>query len=151
MRLLEKYAVRVGGGRNHRHHLGDGVLIKDNHLTALARLGIPLTQAVRLAKERAPHELKVEVEVATPQQAKDAAAAGADIIMLDNMNIEEMRQVARELGGKVLLEASGGVTLQKVRSAAETGVDLISIGALTHSASALDISLELTSQPISHS
>lgn len=147
LRFLEKYAVQVGGGKNHRHHLGDGVLIKDNHLAALARLGIPLAQAVRQARERAPHELKVEVEVATPKQAREAAAAGADIVMLDNMSIEEMRQVARELGGKVLLEASGGVTLQTVRSVAETGVDVISIGALTHSAHTLDISLELANKP----
>jgi len=147
LRFLEKYAVHVGGGRNHRHHLGDGVLIKDNHLAALARLGIPLAQAVRQARERAPHELKVEVEVTSPQQAKEAAAAGADIVMLDNMNIEEMRQVARELGGKVLLEASGGITLQTVRSIAETGVDVISVGALTHSAHTLDISLELATSP----
>ena len=147
MRFLEKYAVQVGGGKNHRHHLGDGVLIKDNHLAALARLGIPLAQAVRQARERAPHELKVEVEVTTPQQAREAAAAGADIVMLDNMSIEDMHQVARELGGKVLLEASGGVTLQTVRSVAETGVDFISIGALTHSTRALDISLELANKP----
>jgi nicotinate-nucleotide pyrophosphorylase (carboxylating) len=89
----------------------------------------------------------VEVEVTTPKQAREAAAAGADIVMLDNMSIEEMRQVARELGGKVLLEASGGVTLQTVRSVAETGVDVISVGALTHSARALDISLELANKP----
>ena len=147
MRFLEKYAVRIGGGKNHRYHLGDGVLIKDNHLAALARLGIPLAQAVHQARERAPHEFKVEVEVTTTQQAREAAAAGADIIMLDNMNIEEMRQVVSELKGKVLLEASGGVTLQTIRSIAETGVDFISIGALTHSARTLDISLELANNP----
>jgi len=147
LRLLEKYAVRVGGGKNHRHHLGDGVLLKDNHLAVLSKRGIPLAQAVRQAREHAPHALKVEVEVTTPQQAREAAAAGADIVMLDNMSIEEMRQVARELGGKVLLEASGGVTLQTVRSVAETEVDVISVGALTHSARALDISLELAASP----
>jgi len=147
MRFLEKYAVRIGGGKNHRYHLGDGVLIKDNHLAALARLGITLAQAVHQARERAPHEFKVEVEVTTTQQAREAAAAGADIIMLDNMNIEEMRQVVSELKGKVLLEASGGVTLQTIRSIAETGVDFISIGALTHSARTLDISLELANNP----
>ena len=147
LRFLEKYAVRVGGGRNHRYHLGDGVLIKDNHLAAMDRLGIPLAQAVPQTRQRAPHEFKVEVEVATIQQAREAAAAGADIVMLDNMNIEEMRQVVSELNGKVVLEASGGVTLQTIRAIAETGVDLISIGALTHSAYNLDISLELENNP----
>jgi nicotinate-nucleotide pyrophosphorylase (carboxylating) len=143
MRFLEKYAVRVGGGKNHRYHLGDGVLIKDNHLAALDRLGVPLAQAVHQTRERAPHEFKVEVEVTTTRQAREAADAGADIIMLDNMNREEMRQVVSELKGKVLLEASGGVTLQTIRSIAETGVDVISVGALTHSAHNMDISLEL--------
>jgi len=147
MRFLEKYAVRVGGGKNHRYHLGAGVLIKDNHLAALARLGIPMAQAVRQAREHVPHELKVEIEVTTTQQAREAAAAGADIVMLDNMNIEEMRQVVSELKGKVLLEASGGVTLKTIRSIAETGVDFISIGALTHSARTLDISLEMANNP----
>ena len=147
MRFLEKYAVRVGGGRNHRYHLGDGILIKDNHLAALAKLGIPMAQAVHQTREHTPHEFKVEVEVTTTQQAREAAAAGTDIIMLDNMNIEEMRQVVSELKGKVLLEASGGVTLQTIHSIAETGVDFISIGALTHSARTLDISLELANNP----
>jgi nicotinate-nucleotide pyrophosphorylase (carboxylating) len=147
MRFLEKYAVRVGGGKNHRSHLGDGVLIKDNHLAALARLGISMAQAVRQAKERAPHEFRVEVEVTSTEQAREAAAAGADIIMLDNMNIEDMRQAVDELKGKVLLEASGGVNLQTIRSIAETRVDFISIGALTHSAHSLDISLELSYNP----
>ncbi len=143
LRVLEKYAVRMGGGKNHRSNLGDGVLIKDNHRAVLASQGIPLSQAVRKAREQAPHELKVEVEVDTLEQAREALAAGADIIMLDNMSIEDMRRAVVELGGRVPLEASGGVTLERVRSIAETGVDLISVGALTHSPHALDISLEL--------
>jgi nicotinate-nucleotide pyrophosphorylase (carboxylating) len=143
MRVLEKYAVRVGGGHNHRLHLGDGVLIKDNHLAALRSQGLAMKDIISRARERAPFNLKVEVEVRTAQEAVEAVEAGADIVMLDNMGLEEMRQAARLVKGRALLEASGGITLDNVRRVAETGVDLISIGALTHSTRSLDISLEM--------
>ncbi len=143
LRLLEKYAVRMGGGKNHRLHLGDGILIKDNHLAALFALGMSLKDIVSKAKQNAPPGMKVEVEVDTAQEAMDAAAAGADIIMLDNMSPEKMRHVIGLLPGQVKTEASGGITLANVRQAAMTGVNQISIGALTHSPKALDISLEL--------
>jgi len=143
MRVLEKYAVRVGGGHNHRLHLGDGVLIKDNHLAALRSQGLAMKDIISRARERAPFNLKVEVEVRTAQEAVEAVEAGADIVMLDNMGLEEMRQAARLVKGRALLEASGGITLDNVRRVAETGVDLISVGALTHSTRSLDISLEM--------
>jgi len=143
LRLLEKYAVRAGGGRNHRLNLGDGVLIKDNHLVALRSSGVGLGEAVKKARKRAPRAMKVEVEVESVKQAQEALSAGADIIMLDNMNVKDMRRVVELVQGRALLEASGGITLDNVRSVAEAGVDLISVGALTHSAKALDISLEV--------
>lgn len=143
LRTLEKYAVRVGGGKNHRMHLGDGILIKDNHLAALCHQGLSIKEIVTKARQKASPKLKIEVEVKTPQEAVEAAEAGADIIMLDNMGLEDMRQAVQLIRGRALIEASGGITLDRVRAVAETGVDLISIGALTHSAKALDISLEL--------
>ena len=143
LRLLEKYAVRAGGGRNHRLNLGDGVLIKDNHLVILRSSGVGLGEAVKKARKRAPRAMKVEVEVESVKQAREALSAGADIIMLDNMKVKGMRKVVELVRGRALLEASGGITLDKVRSVAETGVNLISVGALTHSAKALDISLEV--------
>lgn len=143
LRFLEKYAVRAGGGQNHRVHLGDGILIKDNHLAALRARGIDLKAAIDLARKNAPHTLKIEVEVTTVEEAGEAIESGADIIMLDNMSVEEMRRAVKSIGSRVLVEASGGVTLDNVRSVAETGVDLISVGALTHSVKSLDISLEL--------
>jgi nicotinate-nucleotide pyrophosphorylase (carboxylating) len=143
MRVLEKYAVRVGGGHNHRLHLGDGVLIKDNHLAALRSQGLAMKDIISRARERAPFNLKVEVEVRTAQEAVEAVEAGADIVMLDNMGVEEMRQAVRLVKGRALIEASGGITLDNIRRVAETGVDLISIGALTHSTRSLDISLEM--------
>ncbi len=146
LRLLEKYAVRVGGGQNHRFHLGDGILIKDNHLAALRALGMSFKDIIAKAKQNAPHGLKVEVEVNTIQEAMDAAEAGADIIMLDNMSPDEMRRVVSLVSGRVKIEASGGITLANVRAIAETGINLISVGALTHSPKALDISLELEPQ-----
>jgi len=146
LRLLEKYAVRVGGGQNHRFHLGDGILIKDNHLSALRALGMSLKDIIAKAKQNAPHGLKVEVEVNTVQEALDAVEAGVDIIMLDNMSPDEMRRVVSLVSGRVKIEASGGITLANVRAVAETGVNLISVGALTHSSKALDISLELEPQ-----
>ena len=139
LRALEKYAVRVGGGRNHRFGLFDGVLIKDNHIRAVGSVG----EAVRRARERAPHPLAIEVEVTTLDELEEALAAGADWILLDNMDLETMREAVRRVAGRAKLEASGGVTLERVRAIAETGVDAISVGALTHSAPALDISLEV--------
>lgn len=148
LRYLEKYAVRVGGGVNHRHHLGDGILIKDNHLAALYRAGLSLPEIIKKAKIGAPHTLKVEIEVCTIQDAAVAAEAGADIILLDNMSPPEMRKAVAAVEGRAMLEASGGINLENARTIAETGVDIISVGALTHSARALDVSLELEYEPL---
>lgn len=139
LRLLEKYAVRVGGGHNHRFGLYDAVLIKDNHLA--------LTDGVRSAVEQArralPHTMKIEVEVKNLDELRGALAAGADIILLDNMTPAEMSEAVKIVNGRALLEASGGIDESNVAEVAATGVDLISIGALTHSVKALDISLEV--------
>jgi nicotinate-nucleotide pyrophosphorylase (carboxylating) len=143
LRLLEKYAIKVGGGYNHRQHLGDAILIKDNHLAVLRSQGMGLKEVITTAKRRAPHHLRVEVEVKTVEEAMEATDASADVVMLDNMSLEEMCYVVKLLKGRSLFEASGGVTLSDVRAIAGTGVDLISVGALTHSATALDISLEI--------
>jgi nicotinate-nucleotide pyrophosphorylase (carboxylating) len=143
LRFLEKYAVRVGGGYNHRLHLGNGVIIKDNHLAALRGQGMSLKEVVAQAKQKASPNLRVEVEVETAEEAQQAADAGADVVMLDNMSLKEMRQAVELVRGRALLEASGGITLDNVRQVAETGVDFVSVGALTHSLKALDISLEL--------
>ena len=148
LRLLEKYAVRMGGGKNHRLHLGDLILIKDNHLTALRALGMSLKDIVAKAKQNAPRGIKVEVEVNTIQEAREAVEGGADIILLDNMSPDEMRQVVSLVPDYVKTEASGGITLENVQAAAMAGVDFISIGALTHSVKALDISLELEPQTL---
>jgi len=146
LRSLEKYAVRVGGGDNHRMSLGDGILIKDNHLAALRSQGLNIKEIIAKARQNAPQRLPVEVEVGTMSEALEAVEAGADIVMLDNMNLEDMRKAVKSIHGRALIEASGGITLGNVRAVAETGVDFISIGALTHSATALDISLELEAQ-----
>jgi nicotinate-nucleotide pyrophosphorylase (carboxylating) len=146
LRSLEKYAVSVGGGRNHRMSLGDGILIKDNHLAALRSQGLNIKDIIVKARQNAPQRLQVEVEVETVSEALEAVKAGADIVMLDNMNLEDMRNAVQSIHGRALIEASGGITLDNVRAVAETGVDFISIGALTHSARALDISLELEAQ-----
>jgi len=143
LRTLEKYAVHVGGGKNHRMHLADGILIKDNHIAALHRQGLNIKEIVAKARQKASPKQKIEIEVKTPEEAFKAAEAGADIIMLDNMTLENMRRAVKLVKGHALLEASGCVTLENVRAVAETGVDRISIGALTHSPKALDISLEL--------
>ena len=148
LRLLEKYAVRMGGGQNHRFHLGDGILIKDNHLSALRVSGMSLKEIVAKAKQNAPQGLKVEVETRTVQEALDAVDAGADIVMLDNMSVDEMRRAVSLISGQVRIEASGGITLANVQAVAETGIDFISVGALTHSPKALDISLELEPQTL---
>ena len=143
LRLLEKYSVRMGGGRNHRFDLSDGVLIKDNHIAILRAAGCSLAEIVRDAKAKAPPGLLFEVEVNTPEDAVTAAEAGAGTIMFDNMSPSEMTRAVKMLPKGVKTEASGGINLGNVRAAAESGVDIISIGALTHSAPALDISLEL--------
>jgi nicotinate-nucleotide pyrophosphorylase (carboxylating) len=142
-RLLEKHAVRVGGGQNHRMSLGDGMLIKDNHLAVLRNQELSIKQIVARARQKAPRGLLVEVEAATALEALEAAEAGADIVMLDNMSLDDMRNAVKAIHGRALLEASGGITLDNVRAVAETGVDFVSVGALTHSVRALDISLEL--------
>ncbi len=148
LRLLEKYAVRIGGGQNHRFHLGDAVLIKDNHLAALRTLGMSLKDIVAKAKQNAPKGLIIEVEVTSAEEAIEAAEAGADMIMLDNMSPDEMRHAVSSLPKGVKTEASGGITLENVGAAAATGVNIISIGSLTHSTKALDISLELEPETI---
>ena len=144
LRILEKYAVRVGGGHNHRFNLADAVLLKDNHLAALRHRGLDLADAVRAIRQRIPHTMKIEVEITTLEQIVAALAGGADSILLDNMSNDEMRVAVRRIAGRALTECSGLVTLETVRERAETGVDLISSGALTHSAKALDLSLEVT-------
>ena len=148
LRLLEKYEVRMGGGHNHRLHLGDDVLIKDNHLAALRALGMSLKDIVDKAKQNVPEGVIVEVEVTSPRDALDALKAGADVIMLDNMSPNEIRQALKLVSGQAKVEASGGITLSNVHRVAMTGVDIISIGALTHSFRALDISLELEPQTL---
>jgi len=138
LRLLEKYAVRTGGGTNHRISLSDMVLIKDNHLRFVGSVA----EAVRRARSRVRPGVRVEVEAGSLLQVREALAAGADMIMLDNMPIETMHQAVGLAGGRVPLEASGNMTLDRVRAVAETGVDFISVGALTHSAKAVDISMD---------
>lgn len=142
LRVLEKAAVRHGGGHNHRFGLTDGVLIKDNHLAAVGGAD-RVARAVALARQGAPHTLRIEIEVTTLDELAQALEAGADIVLLDNMDVPALRKAVATTAGRVLLEASGGVTLESVADIAATGVDLISVGALTHSAPALDISLEL--------
>jgi nicotinate-nucleotide pyrophosphorylase (carboxylating) len=146
MRLLEKYAVSMGGGRNHRFNLSDGILIKDNHLAALRAHGMTLPEIVTKAKSDAPKGIMVEVEVTNLNEVKEAVSAGADIIMLDNMSPAQMRRAVKLVPENIYTEASGNITLKNVRAVAETGVNFISIGALTHSSKALDVSLEF--QPI---
>jgi nicotinate-nucleotide pyrophosphorylase (carboxylating) len=143
MRLLEKYAVEIGGGRNHRLNLGSGIIIKDNHLAVISGRAVRIKDAVRIARDRFPEGIQIEIEVESLMQAKEALDAGADVIMMDNMGIEEMREVVKTARGSAMTEASGGINLSNVADVAETGVDFISIGAITHSAEALDISLEM--------
>ena len=139
-RALQKYAVRVGGGYNHRFGLYDGVLIKDNHIVAAGGIA----NAVQRAREVVPHTVKIEVEVETAEQVDEALEADADILLLDNMPLSIMQNVVQEVGDRAVTEASGGITLERVQAVAATGVDLISVGALTHSAMPMDISLTLT-------
>ena len=150
LRLLEKYAVRTGGGSNHRYNLSDGVLIKDNHLAVIRSHGGDLPEAIERARQGVPLTIKVEVEVTTVEEGRAAAEAGADLILLDNMPVDQMRQAVQAIRavragerGRPLVEASGGITLEMVRAIAGTGVDFLSSGALTHSFRALDISLEM--------
>lgn len=138
MRPFEKHAVKVGGGTNHRYNLSDGVLIKDNHIGAAGSI----TKAVQMAKEYAPFVRKIEVEVETLEQLSEAIEAGADIIMLDNMDNETMKQAVLMVAGKAETECSGNVTKERLREIAEIGVDYVSCGALTHSAPIMDISLK---------
>ncbi len=144
LRGLEKWAVRVGGGYNHRFSLHDGILIKDNHLMVLATNNISLSQACRLAKQQAPHGLRISVEVESLAQVREALKGNADIILLDNMAPSKIRQAVKIAKDKALVEVSGGITLKNIQDYIDTGVDIISIGALTHSAQAMDISMDIT-------
>jgi len=139
LRILEKYAVRMGGGYNHRFGLYDAVLIKDNHIAVAGGI----KSAVNSIRKQISHTVKIEVEVENLSQLQEALEMKVDIIMLDNMNLDTMREAVKIVKGKALIEASGGITLEKVKEIAQTGVDLISIGALTHSVKSLDISMEI--------
>ncbi len=144
LRLLDKYSVLTGSGGNHRMSLADCILIKDNHIAAMQQNGMTIGDIVRHARANAPFSIKIEIEVENIPDAIDAMNAGADIVMLDNMTPDQMRQAVQHRVGQVLLEASGGINLTTVRQIAQTGVDIISVGELTHSVSALDISLDFT-------
>lgn len=139
MRSLQKYAVTVGGGKNHRFNLSDGAMLKDNHIDAAGGI----TPAVRSLRDKLGHMVKLEVETRNLDEVREALEAGADIIMLDNMSCDMMREAVALVDGKALLEASGGITASTLRAVAETGVDVISIGALTHSVTAMDISMKM--------
>ena len=143
LRKLEKYAVTMGGGQNHRQNLADGILIKDNHIEALALRGIGIGDAVRIAHSGASHTIKVEIEVETIEQLEEVLKAGADLVLLDNMSPGQMRTAVKIARGRAIVEASGGITLKTVRGIAETGVDIISVGALTHSAPAMNVGLDM--------
>ena len=140
LRVLDKYSVRAGGGTNHRTSLYDGVLIKENHIAAAGSI----TTAIERARSRAPHTMKIEVETTTLAEVAEALQAEADIILLDNMTLDQLREAVQLIAGRAKAEASGGVNLETIREIAETGVDLISVGALTHSAKAVDISMLFT-------
>jgi nicotinate-nucleotide pyrophosphorylase (carboxylating) len=146
LRTLEKWAVALGGGKNHRFSLGDGVLIKDNHLAALRSTGVDVAGACRLARAGAPHGLRIEVEAKTMQEVREALAGKADIILLDNMSPALVRQAVALIKRRALVEVSGGMTLQTVAAMAEAGADFISVGALTHSAPAANLSMDLSVQ-----
>ncbi|AGA67663.1 nicotinate-nucleotide pyrophosphorylase (carboxylating) [Desulfitobacterium dichloroeliminans LMG P-21439] len=139
LRMLQKYAVRMGGGQNHRFGLYDAVMLKDNHIAAAGGI----RPAVEAARHQIGHMVKIEVECETLQQVEEAVASGAEVIMLDNMNLEEMHKAVNIVNGRAILEASGGIKKGSVRAVAETGVDVISIGAITHSVKALDFSLDI--------
>lgn len=139
LRILEKYAVRIGGGYNHRFGLYDAVLIKDNHIAVAGGI----RSAVNSVRKQISHTVKIEVEVENLSQLQEALKVQVDIIMLDNMDLDTMKESVKMVKGKAIIEASGGITLEKVRKIAQTGVNLISIGALTHSVKSLDISMEI--------
>lgn len=139
LRRLQKYAVTVGGGKNHRYNLSDGAMLKDNHIDAYGGI----TPAILALREKIGHMVKIEVEVRTLDELKEALAAGADIIMLDNMSCDMMKEAVAITSGKVPLEASGNITAENIRQVAETGVDIISLGALTHSVKCFDISMRI--------
>ncbi len=144
LRAFERYAVRCGGGYNHRWSLSDAVLAKDNHLAILAAHGTgSLTEALRAARRQLPHTTHFEVEVDQPSQIEAVLAAGVDTILLDNFTLEQVRAAVQQIAGRALVEASGGVTLDRIRDLAAAGVDLISVGALTHSVNALDLGLDI--------
>ena len=142
LRALQKYAVTCGGGKNHRFNLSDGAMLKDNHIDAAGSI----TQAVKILRGKLGHMVKIEVETRNLDEVREALEAGAEIIMLDNMSCGMMKEAVELAGGSALLEASGGITLDTLREAAETGVDIISLGALTHSVKALDISMKLVKE-----
>ncbi|GAV26052.1 nicotinate-nucleotide diphosphorylase (carboxylating) [Carboxydothermus islandicus] len=141
LRWLSKYAVRVGGGHNHRFNLSDGILIKDNHIKAAGGI----KEAIKRARRYAPHTLRIEIEVESLEELKEAIAAGADIVMLDNMSPQRVKEARKIAGDKVLLEVSGGISEENILEYARAGIDVISLGTLTHSVKALDISLDLIS------
>ena len=144
LRIFERYAVRCGGGQNHRFNLQDGVLIKDNHIAAARAAGIDdIGDVVRAARNTAAHTLRIEIEVTNLVELKEALEGGADIVLLDNMSVDDIRSAVGVVAGRALVEASGGISLDTVRAIAATGVDFISVGRLTHSAPAFDISLEV--------
>lgn len=142
LRAFQKYAVTIGGGRNHRFCLSDGAMLKDNHIDAYGGI----TPAVTALRKKVGHMVKIEVEVRTLEELREALSAGCEIIMLDNMSCEEMAQAVKMTDGKALLEASGNVTAENIRSIAETGVNLISLGALTHSVTCFDISMRIETE-----
>ena len=147
LRAFERAAVRAGGGRNHRFSLSDTVMAKDNHLAVLTADGTDLTEALRAAISRLPHTTHVEVEVDRIDQIEPVLAAGIGTIMLDNFSLDDLRDGVAQVAGRATVEASGGVSLETVRAIAETGVDVISVGALTHSARALDLGLDVRVDP----
>jgi len=142
LRALQKYAVTCGGGKNHRFNLSDGAMLKDNHIDAAGGI----TSAVAVLRKKLGHMVKIEVETQNLREVKEALDAGAEIIMLDNMTNEMMTEAVKLADGKAIMEASGGLTLETLRAAAETGVDIISLGALTHSVKAFDISMKLVKE-----
>jgi nicotinate-nucleotide pyrophosphorylase (carboxylating) len=144
LRQFERYAVRAGGGRNHRFNLADAVLIKDNHIAAARHRGAAdLAQVIAQARASAAHTARIEIEVTTLDEVQEAIEGGAEIILLDNMSVGDVRRAVETIAGRAIVEASGGVTLDNVHAIAETGVDYISVGRLTHSAPALDISIDV--------
>lgn len=149
LRMLEKWAVRLGGGRNHRNSLGDGLLIKDNHLALVPRGRQRVLTACRRARETAPHGMRICVEAQSLGQVKEALEGRADVILLDNMDPRAVRKAVTLIGGRALIEVSGGITLERARAMAEAGADYLSIGALTHSAPAVDVNMDI--RPIARS